>query len=265
MTAIKKNKALGADRAALNSYLYDISGYNLSDLRHSHMAMIDNFKQAAMFARYDTVHYLTGIVPNMTQIHGQPPAPQILSTKLTRTETERYTDSNGNRSRRKRIINVFEGFLLVQTLPEFESENRIVITSRQMWSFEGPFARHLQGRSTKIDEIQTSSLEFNRLFKVNCDDATLAHHFLDPVRIMRFLNLNDDLRAMLGRKKIGLSLLITRGQVWIALEGKGLNKMAEFSGNPDKFSQELSQHLGPAILPHIIAQHLQFNPPAPYS
>jgi len=200
--ARKKNRTLNAAKSDLGRYLQDAIGLSIYDVSRTHGHVLQTFGQAGFLGRYDRVHYLAGLGPKGD---AATTAPQSIGTKLTRTETETYRDSQGRTRTRTRIVTVFEGLMLEMDVEGFESDNRILISSRRTRRFSGPFARQKNG---KMDTIKTSSLAFNKAFKVRTDDSTLAHLFLDPERVMRLNNLYDDLCASLDKKRAEISILI---------------------------------------------------------
>ena len=155
--------------------------------------------------------------------------------------------------------------MLEMDVEGFDDDNRILITSRNVHRFYGPFARSFNGKRQKMDKIKTASTDFNKAYDVMTDDQTLAHLFLDPVRVMRLNNLYDDLRQSLDHKRPRISVLITRGRAWIALETDGLPNMQGFSGGEDALDKEIGHVIGQAALPHIIAKHLEWPNPMPYA
>jgi len=257
--ARKKNRKLRAAKAELGRYMQDAIGLSLSNVSQSHQYVLQTFSQAGFLGRFDRIHYLVGLAPNGAQ------QPQSIGTKLTRTETETYTDSEGRTRTRQRIVKVFEGLMLEMDISDFDTDNRTLITSRRTYRFSGPFDRIKNGKRHKMDKIKTASLEFNKYYKVRTDDSTLGHLFLDPERVMRFINLQADLRQALGTKRVAISILITKGRAWIALETGGLPTIDSFSSEPEKLDHEVGKIIGQAALPHMIAEHLEWPSPMSYA
>ena len=257
--ARKRNLVSTAAQAELGRYMQNAIGIDIYDVNATHSHILQTFSQAGFLGHYDSVRYLQGLGPKTST------GPQTIGTHLTRTETETYTDSDGNRSTRNRTIQVFEGLMLEMDIEGFDSDNRILITSRATQRCYGPFARSFNGKRQKMDQIKTSSLDFNKAYDVITDDQTLAHLFLDPVRVMRLNNLYDDLGQILSQKRPRISVLITQSRAWIALETDGVPNLDYFSGNPVKFDREVGEIIGQAALPHIIAEHLEWPNPMPYA
>lgn len=262
--ARKKNRALNAAKRELGTYMQDAIGLGLFDVSRSHGSVLRSFSDLGFIGPYEDVHYFAGLAPKNP--HPQTPlSPQSIGTKLTRTVTETYTDSQGRTRTKQRIVKVFEGLLLSLDVDRFESDNRILISSRRTHRFSGPFARIRNGKRHKMDKIKTSSPDFNRFYKVRTDDSTLAHLFLDPERIMRLNNLYADLQQALDMKRVAISMLITKGQIWIAVETAGLPVLDNFSGDESHFDTQLGEIIGQAALPHMIAQHLELPRPMPFA
>jgi len=259
--ARRKNKLLKAAQSDLNNYMQDAIGLGIYDVSGTHAQSLQTFRSAGMLGRYEDVHYLVGLGPKTDGAF----YPQSIGTKLTRTETETYTDSQGRTRTRQRVIHIFEGLLLELDIDGFKSDNRILISSRRTHRPSGIFDRVVNGKRQKLDKIKTSSLTFNKYFKVSTDDQTLAHLFLDPERVMRFNNLYADLQQALNKKRISMSFLISHGRAWIAIETAGLPKLDMFSHKTEKLHQQTQAVLGQAALPHIIAQHLEWPNPMPYA
>jgi len=269
-----KNRSIARAQSELSNYVQNAIGIDIVDVRQTHGLVLHTFTQAGFLGHYHDVHYLAGLGPKAAlaqtgtdtpeAIDAQTPL-QSIGTKLTRTETETYTDSQGRRRTRQRIVKVFEGLMLELDIEGFDSDNRIFINSRRTYRPSGPFARVKNGKRLKMDKIKTASLEFNKHYKVSTDDQTLAHLFLDPDRVMRFINLNADLRQALGRKNVDISILITQGRMWVALETAGLPSLTKFSPDPEKLDAEINEVIGQAALPHMIAQHLELPNPIPYA
>lgn len=262
--ARKKNRGLNAAKKDLSHYMEDAIGLDIFDVLRSHSSVLRDFRALGFIGPYEDVHYFAGLAPKST-VQITPQSPQSIGTKLTRTVTETYTDSQGRTRTRRRTVKVFEGLLLSLNIEDFPSDNRILITSRRTHRFSGPFARIRNGKRHKMDKVKTSSPDFNRFYKVRTDDSTLAHLFLDPERVMRLNNLYADLQQALGMKRVAISMLITKGQLWVAVETRGLPNTHDISGDDNAFDQEVGQIIGQAALPHMIAQHLELPRPMPFA
>lgn len=261
----EKEGALGTAREQLDGVIsHDLFQLGLTDVdMHSEDNELAIFNAAGFFGLYDEVHHLQSYGP-ITQDSYHP---LMTHTHLTRTEVEHYTDGNGKRQQRHRIVTVFTGLMLTLDVPGEIDESRILISSRRTQRPRGVFERTTfvggRKRENKLKSIKTSSLEFNRIYDVEVDDQMEGHEFLDPDRIMRFLNLSTDLSDLFGRG-IGLSMLITRGKAYIALETGALVTMSGFSGNAEQMSGQIGAVAAQLSLPHIIAEHLKLTPPPRY-
>ncbi len=268
----EKNKHLKQARAVLDAVLNE-------DLFHLNMTEVDLkqddikqgplpiFNAAGFFGPFDTVHHFHGYGPQA--IDGGEDAPLMNHTKMTRTDVEHYTDSDGNRQRRERVVTVFEGVLLTLDVPGGIDDSRIVISSRRIDRPRGVFERtHFMGgrkKELKLKTIKTASLEFNRIYKASGDDQVETHEFLDPDRVMRFINLSADLSALFKtRKAIPFSMLITRGRAYIAVETGGMQSVRAFKGDAETMGEQIKTVAAQIALPHIIAQHLKLTPPPRY-
>ncbi len=263
--ARKKNRGLRAAKADLGRYVQEAIGLDMYDVRRTHGHALQTFRQAGLIGYYEDVHYLAGLGPKKTTPSNRQSPPQSIGTKLTRTQTETYTDSEGRTRTRQRIVKVFEGLMLELDIDDFDSDNRILITSRRTYRFSGSFDRVKHGRRHKMDKVKTASLAFNKSYKVRTDDSTLAHLFLDPERVMRLNNLYADLRQALGVKRVSISILITKGRIWVALETHGMPNLKTVSSDPEKLDDEIGAIIGQAAVPHMIAQHLELPRPMPYA
>jgi len=222
-----KNRALKQVRDQLDAVVsHDLYGLAFQDIgaQAGPTAMVSPlgiYDAAGFFGTFDSIRHIHGYGPQAPLMADEAEniaLPQMLHSRLTRTEVERYHDAKGRPLQRQRIIEVFHGLLLTLDVPGERDDSRIVISAGRAPRPRGPFERvNLIGgkkRGQKLKTIKTSSLNFNRLFKVSGDDQTETHEFLDPDRIMRFLNLNEDLcQIFKDRKKVPLSMLITRGKV----------------------------------------------------
>ncbi len=225
------------------------------------------FNAAGFFDPFDTVSHFHGYAPQANDVSEH--APLMSHTKMTRTDVEHYTDSEGKPRQRERTVTVFDGIVLTLDVPGDIDDSRIVITSRTIDRPRGVFARthFLGGRKIKLKlkRVKTASLEFNRIYKVSGDDQVETHEFLDPDRVMRFINLSADLSALFKtRKPIPFSMLITRGRAYIAVETGALQSVHGFKGDAETMAAQIQTVAAQISVPHIIAQHLKLTPPPRY-
>lgn len=263
----EKETALKSAREELDGIVnHDLFHLGLDNIDpHSEENELSIFDAAGFFGLYDQVHHLRNYGPIRQETYH----PVMTHTHLTRTEVEHYTDSNGKRQQRRRIVNVFTGLVLTLDVPGEIDDSRILISSRRSKRPRGVFERTTfvsgRKRENKLKSIKTSSLEFNRIFKTEVDDQMEGHEFLDPDRIMRFLNLNTDLGDLFGHERgIGMSMLITRGKAYIALETGKLESMGGFRGSAEQMGGQIETAAAQLALPHIIAEHLKLTPPPRY-
>ena len=263
----KKNRALKKARAALDALVNeDLFFLGRTDIDVQSLENpIPLFDAAGFFSVYDKIHHLYSLGP--ADKNGQT-TPLMTHTRMTRTEVERDTDSRGRTQTRTRIIEVFHGMLLTLDVPGPLDDSRIVISSRRVSRPRGIFERAAtvsgKKRSTKMKSVKPASPRFNKLFKVKGDDQMETHEFLDPDRVMRWLNLVDDLIALFGDKGENLSVLITRGKAYIAVETGPLVSVEKFTGTAAEMENQFDLMAGQLTLPHIIAEHLKLTPPPRY-
>ena len=223
------------------------------------------FDAAGFFDLYDQVHHLQSFGP----MDGDGLASPLMNhARMTRTEVEHYTDSQGKRQTRTRIVDIFHGLMLTLEVPGTIDDSRILISSRRNGRPRGVFERTFfsggKKRETKLETVKPASPRFNKLFKVQCDDQMEAHEFLDPDRVMRILNMIDDLGEIFGPKGQKLSMLLTRGKAYIAIETGPLMSAAGFVGNAAQMENQIEAVAAQLTVPHIIAEHLKFTSPPRY-
>lgn len=263
----QKNRALKTARAVLdglvNEDLFSLSQTEIE--AHSPDNPISLFDAAGFFSPYDQIHHLHSLGPIDKDGRAHP---LMTHTRMTRTEVERDTDSRGNTQTRTRIVEVFHGVMLTLDVPGPIDDSRILISSRRVARPRGIFQRRsLVGgrkRDAKMKTLKPASPRFNKLFTVKGDDQMETHEFLDPDRVMRWLNLVDDLLVMFGEKGENLSVLITRGKAYIAIETGPLMSVKDFTGTAEEMESQFETMAGQLTLPHIIAEHLKLTPPPRY-
>jgi hypothetical protein len=274
-----KNRSLKKVRDQLDAVVgHDLYGLDFQNIgakasskrggRSDEASPLAIYDAAGFFGRFDRIHHLHGYGPQAPEA-GSHAAPQMLHSRLTRTETEHYRDAQGRAQQRRRTVEVFHGLLMTLEVPGESDDSRIIIGAGRAPRPRGPFERvNIIGGKTrrqKLNAIKTSSLKFNRLYKVSGDDQMETHEFLDPDRIMRFLNLNDDLlRIFKGRKKVPLFMLMTRGKAYIALHCGPMQPLDDFIGRAEDMPDQIRIAAGQLTLPHIIAEHLKLIPPRRY-
>jgi len=256
-----KNTILDKAKSELDQAVCDIVDLDIDDVRTTHIDVLQTHGDAGFLSNYDTVHYLTSFAPASTPAA----SPQSITTRLTRTEIETYTDSQGKQQTRQRTVEVFNGLFIELEIPYAENENRIVLTSRRTHNMSGIFERMKFSKRQRQQDIKTSSLEFNRIFKVSSDDPTLGHEFMDPDRVMRLINMHKDLAGILKKKKVPMSILITNGKMYIALETGKSPKGHSFSTDKNSVRKEMNILSRQAMIPHVIAMHLKLPSPIPYA
>ena len=273
-----KENALNAARRALDGVVNaGLFGVNRAEVD---LESLDNplpiFDAAGFFGAYDKIRHIESFGP-VEKISDEPQSydnpdlnmpPQMVQARMTRTEVEHYTDSQGRRQTRTRTVEVFDGILLTLDVPCPFDDSRILISSRRTSRPRGIFERtHIvagKKRRHKLEKVKVSSPRFNKLFKILGDDQMETHEFLDPDRVMRFLNLVDDLEQMFGRGGRKLSLLITRGKAYFAIETGKLGHTDGFRGRAEEMATQIETVAAQLALPHIIADHLKLTPPPRY-
>lgn len=279
-TMTKKNRALHDIRRQLDGFVsHDLFQLEKTDIslnpRDGQASVLSLFHDAGFLGAYDHVHHLSGYRPARPSSKVPPSPPQdggpplMAHCRLTRTEVETYTDSKGRVQRRQRTVEVFHGLFLTLEVPEPPDDSRIILSSRHIRRPRGVFDRFTMAgnktRRQKLKDIKTSSPSFNRLYEVKGDDQVEAHEFLDPDRIMRFLNLNTDLCEMFDqKKKVEMSMLLTRGHAHFAVRTGPLAAMHAFTGKAEDMRQQIANAAAQLALPHIIAEHLKLTPPTRY-
>lgn len=256
----QKNKALRAAQAEVDDYLYrEILPLTVQQAGDYDPDILARFQQAGLIGEYDTVHECYGYTPAGEE-SVLPPEPVFTYTRLTRTETETYTDSQGRRQTRQRIVPVYNGILFDMPFPRSDSDARTLISTRKRGLPDGVFAREQNGKLIKMSPIKTSSLDFNKRFKVMADDQTLSHAILDPDQIMRWTYLCDDIRKEFG-KHTDIFVLIMAGRMWVGIHtgelakiDSGKTKADHLKGRMKRFARQLSTR-------HVMASHLKINEP----
>lgn len=263
----EKAKALSDAKSALDGIVSaELFALDYADIDfHSEDNPLPIFDAAGFFNLYDEVHHLQSYGPMNESGH---PTPLMSHARMTRTEVEHYTDSKGKRQTRTRIVQVFHGTMLTLDVPGPIDDSRILISSRRHARPRGVFERtsFVAGKrhEIKLKPIKVSSPRFSKLFKIEGDDQMESHNFLDPDRVMRFLNLVDDLSDMFGGGGEKLSVLITRGRAYIAIETGPLANVTGFTGTAAQMENQIETLAAQLALPHIIAEHLKLTVPPRY-
>jgi len=253
----QKEKTLKHAMAVVDNYV----DQNIIPIGYMNMAehdpdILSRFQAFGVFGAYDNVKALRGILSPSDDETTALTEPLFTYAHLTRTETETYRDSRGRTQTRTRIVKVFNGILLDMVFPDAQGPERTLITTKSARTPKGPFERHVRSKRLKMDKIKTSSLTFQKKFKVLADDAVLSHAILDPDMVMRFINLHDDLEAQFG-KGTDIIMLMTERRMWVGLEtgafadpGKNIRDIEKLKLTLSLLSQQLSVR-------HIIASHLK--------
>lgn len=263
----EKQKALKQAKSALdgivNAELFTLAQSDIDPQSEDNTLPI--FDAAGFFDLYDQVHHIQSFGPMDKDGLA---IPLMNHARMTRTEIEHYTDNQGKRRTRTRIVEVFHGLMFTLDVPGPIDDSRILITSRRSGRPRGVFERsYFSGgkkRETKLEKVKPASPRFNKLFKVQCDDQMEAHEFLDPDRVMRFLNMIDDLGEIFGKDGQQLSLLITRGKAYIAIDAGPLASTSGFTGSAEDMERQIESAAAQLAVPHIIAEHLKLTPPPRY-
>lgn len=255
-----KNKALKQATDAVDDYVSrEILPIDYINMGERDPDILSRFQALGAFGRYDTVHHLSGV----TTTH-EDTEPLFTHTRLTRTETETYTDSQGRRRTRTRIVPVFHGILFDMAFPGTEGDHRTIISTRRISAPTGPFAREAFGKRLKMQAIKPASLEFQKRFKVMADDAMLGHEILDPDRVMRFINLHDDLIAQFG-KGADIIMLLMGEHMWVSIETGPLSNPADATRNIDKLRPAMTLLGQQLSVRQIFASHLRLPEPAAFA
>ena len=182
----------------------------------------------------------------------------LLRAKLTREETHTTTDSQGNTRTESRTVTVFDGVLFDLPFPDVPGEQVVVLAGRRGRPRPGGrFARSdAGGRGRKLTRMEPASPAFNKRHGLWTDDPVTGHLVLDPDRVMRVLNLHDDIADMLGEKRVELRALITEGRMWVAMPGQ---RDLRVEGFPEgrKLNDALAGSLATLSIPAIVAHHLR--------
>ncbi len=255
---VGKAKHLKIARLALSDYLNrDVLGIHIFDPRAFRSDILDLYQSAGFFGEYETVESLKAFAPQAEiDVDAIFNKGHFMHTHLTRTEVRTVTDSHGRTRQDRRIINVFQGVLLSLPFEDVAGPNRLVLSTGRIRKPRGPFMRRKFDKALKLDEISPASPRFKKLFTVKCDDETAGHGVLDPDRVMRFLNLHDDLAKQFDRQRVALSFMMTQGRLWAAIETGALRPIKGFSHDISKLTDHLSQIAQEMSVPQIVAIHL---------
>ena len=253
----QKDKVLKHAMAKVDDYVsQDIMPLDYINTAERDPDIVNRFQAFGVFGAYDDVKTLHGIIPKSNKSDDALTDPLFTYAHLTREETETYRDSKGRTQTRTRTVNVFKGLLLDMPFPDAEGPYRTLITTKHARTPKGPFERHVRSKRLKMEKIKTSSLTFHKKFNVLADDPVLSHAILDPDRVMRFINLHEDLITQFG-KHADIIMLIMDGRMWVGVETGEFVRPSKTIGNTDKLKpalQILSKQLSTR---HIIASHLK--------
>lgn len=262
-TVIYAAKTNSAKSKILKKALNAVDVYTRNNIMHVHTVnpletdpdILSRFQAFNLFGSYDDIQRIESYVP-MTDDIDAVADPVFTYADLTRTETETYTDSQGRTRTRTRTVNVFKGILFDMPFPDTDGPARTLISTRRIRRPDGVFDRRVNGKRIKMDAIKPASLEFQKLYKVKCDDETLGHHILEPDRVMRFINLHQDLKTEFG-KGVDMTLLIMDGRAWVGIETGALQGLNHRAGKIDNIAPTLTKFARQLSARQIVASHLK--------
>ena len=186
---------------------------------------------------------------------------ELIRATLTREETHTTTDSQGNTRTETRTVTVFDGLLFALPFPDVPGGQVVVLAGRRGRPRPGGrFARaDAGGRERRLERMEPASPGFNKRHGLWTDDPVTGHLVLDPDRVMRILNLHDDIADMLREKRVELLALITEGRMWIAMPGR---RELRVEGFPEgrKLEAVLAESQAALSIPAIVAHHLRLPP-----
>ena len=183
---------------------------------------------------------------------------ELIRATLTREETTTTTDSQGNTRTETRTVTVFDGLLFALPFPDVPGEEVVVLAGRRGRPRpDGRFARRdAGGRTRGLERMEPASPTFNRRHGLWTDDPVTGHLVLDPDRVMRILNLHDDIAGMLGERRVELRALITEGRMWVAMPGRRELRVEDFPEGR-KLEAVLAESQAALSIPAIVAHHLR--------
>ena len=182
----------------------------------------------------------------------------LLRANLTKEETHTTTDSQGNTRTETRTVTVFDGVLFDLPFSDVQGEQVVVLAGRRGRPRPGGrFARaDAGGRRRKLSRMEPASPAFNKRHGLWTDDPVTGHLVLDPDRVMRILNMHDDIADMLGEKRVALEALITEGRMWVAMPGQRDLRVERFPEGR-KLNDALAEAQATLSIPAIVAHHLR--------
>ena len=183
---------------------------------------------------------------------------ELVRAVLTREERRTVTDSQGNTRTETRTVTVFDGVLFDLPFPDVPGEQVVVLAGRRAKPQPGgQFTRSdAGGRRRKLSRMEPASPAFNKRHSLWTDDPVTGHLVLDPDRVMRILNLYDDIADMLGEKRVALEALITEGRMWVAMPGQRDLRVGRFPEGR-KLNEALAESQATLSIPTIVAHHLR--------
>ena len=260
-TNSEKSKALKQALSAVDHYTRnDIMLVQTVNPLETDPDILSRYQAFNVFGSYDDIQTIHAYVPLLDDMNAVID-PIFTYADLTRTETETYTDSQGRTQTRTRTVNVFKGILFDMAFPDTDGPARTIISTRRIGRPREVFERRVNGKRIKMDTIKPASLEFQKLYKVKCDDETLGHHILEPDRVMRFIHLYHDLKAEFG-KGVDMTMLIMDGRTWVGIETGVLKGIQHRAGKIDNIAPALTKFARQLSTRHILASHLKL-PQAP--
>lgn len=253
----KKSKLLREALDAVDHYIHhDIMRVEWTNPLESDPELLVRFQAIGAFGSFDDVKHIHSYLPEAHETSDAVFDPVFTHTRLTRTEVETYTDSQGRTKTRTKTVEVFHGIIFDIPFPDGAGDARTIISTKRIGRPAAPFDRRVNGKPIKMDSIKPASLEFQKLYKVKCDDEMIGHHILDPDRVMRFINMHHDLRAEFGRG-MDIIMLITDGRAWVGIETGALQGITQSAGKIEKLAPGLTKFARQLSARHIIASHLK--------
>ena len=253
----KKSKLLREALDAVDHYIHhDIMRVDWTNPLETDPDLLARFQAIGAFGDFDDIKHIHAYLPEAGDNPDAMLDPVFTHTRLTRTEVETYRDSQGRTQTRTKTVEVFHGLIFDMPFPDGEGEARTLISTQRMGRPSGPFDRWMNGKRVKMDSIKPASLEFQKLYKVKCDDEMIGHHILNPDRVMRFINLHHDLHAEFGRG-MDIIMLITDGRAWVGIETGPLQGLTQSAGKIEQLTPGLTKFARQLSARHIVASHLK--------
>lgn len=248
-----EGKLKSAKSAFEKSVYEDALGVDVFDPSEDDPDILMRYGAAGFYDEFDTAHHLTAFTPSDRATYD----PVMAHTHLTRTEIEYYTDRQGRQKQRERIVQVFNGLLFSLPFPAAKGPERLRIATHKLPAPYGPFERRHLDKRLRLSPIKPASPQFQKMFKVSCDDQTLGHEILHPDRVMRFINLYKDLCDQFDDKRLPVSMLIMDGTMWIAIETGKLRGDEKFYASHDSARDHITKMSRDLSVPQVFASHLK--------